>query len=216
MATPQQTPSDELNLKQLLTVLDAYRKGDFSTRMPNDLVGLPGKVADTLNDIIDRGVETTTEFERVAQLVGKQGKLDERIKLPGMKGSWAKLVDSSNAIANDLVSPLNEMLRVVGAVANGDLSQNIPAQINGIKLQGQFLKSAQIVNTMVTQLGTFSSEVTRVAREVGTEGKLGGQAAVKGVSGTWKDLTDNVNMMASNLTGQIHSAKPSSVVALQT
>ena len=216
MATPQQTPSGELNLKQLLTVLDAYRKGDFSTRMPNDLVGLPGKVADTLNDIIDRGVETTIEFERVAQLVGKQGKLDERIKLPGMKGSWAKLVDSSNAIANDLVNPLNEMIRVVGAVAKGDLSQNVPAEIDGIKLQGQFLKSAQIVNTMVTQLSTFSSEVTRVAREVGTEGKLGGQAEVKGVSGTWKDLTDNVNAKASNLTGQVHSAKPPSVVALQT
>ena len=184
--------------------------------MPNDLIGLPGKVADTLNDIIDRGVETTIEFERVAQLVGKQGKLDERIKLPGMKGSWAKLVDSSNAIANDLGSPLNEMLRVVGAVAKGDLSQNVPAEIDGIKLQGQFLKSAQIVNTMVTQLGTFSSEVTRVAREVGTEGILGGQAEVKGVSGIWKDLTDNVNAMASNLTGQVHSAKPPSVVALQT
>ena len=216
MATPQQTPSDELNLKQLLTVLDAYRKGDFSTRMPNDLVGLPGKVADTLNDIIDRGVETTIEFERVAQLVGKQGKLDERIKLPGMKGSWAKLVDSSNAIANDLGSPLNEMLRVVGAVAKGDLSRNVPAEIDGIKLQGQLLKSAQIMNAMVTQLSTFSSEVTRVAREVGTEGKLGGQAEVKGVSGTWKNLTDNVNAKASNLTGQVHSAKPPSVVALQT
>ncbi len=119
MATPQQTPSGELNLKQLLTVLDAYRKGDFSARMPNDLV-----------------------------------------------------------------SPLNEMIRVVGAVAKGDLSQNVPMEIDGLKLQGQFLKSAQIVNTMVTQLGTFSSEVTRVAREVGTEGKLGGQAEVKGVSGT--------------------------------
>ncbi|CDS55145.1 Two-component hybrid sensor and regulator [Polaromonas sp. CG9_12] len=205
MATPQQTLSDEINLKQLLTVLDAYRKGDFSARMPNDLVGLPGKVADTLNDIIDRGVETTTEFGRVAQLVGKQGKLDERIKLPSMKGSWAKLVDSSNALANDLVSPLNEMIRVVGAVAKGDLSQNVPTEIDGLKLQGQFLKSAQIVNTMVTQLGTFSSEVTRVAREVGTDGKLGGQAEVRGASGTWKDLTDNVNAMASNLTNQIRN-----------
>ncbi len=205
MASPQQTPSGEINLKQLLTVLDAYRKGDFSTRMPNDLVGLPGKVADTLNDIIDRGVETTAEFGRVAQLVGKQGKLDERIKLPSMKGSWAKLVDSSNALANDLVSPMNEMIRVVGAVAKGDLSQNVPMEIDGLKLQGQFLKSAQIVNTMVTQLGTFSSEVTRVAREVGTDGKLGGQANVKGVTGTWKDLTDNVNFMAANLTGQVRN-----------
>ncbi len=205
MATPQQTPSGELNLKQLLTVLDAYRKGDFSARMPNDLVGLPGKVADTLNDIIDRGVETTTEFGRVAQLVGKQGKLDERIKLPNMKGSWAKLVDSSNALVNDLGSSTNEIIRVIVAVAKGDLSQNVPMEINGLKLQGQFLKSAQIVNTMVTQLANFSAEVTRVAREVGTEGKLGGQATVKGVAGTWKDLTDNVNVMAANLTGQVRN-----------
>ncbi len=102
----------------------------------------------------------------MAQLVGKQGKLDERIKLPSMKGSWAKLVDSSNGLAK------------------GDLSQNVPMEIDGQKRQGQLLKSAQIVNTMVTQFGTFSSEVTRVAREVGTDGKLGGQAEVKGVSGT--------------------------------
>ncbi len=142
--------------------------------------------------------------------------LDERIKLPSMKGSWQKLVDSSNGLVNDLVSPMNEMIRVVGTVAKGDLSQNVPMEIDGLKLQGQFIMSAQIVNTMVTQLGIFSSEVTRVAREVGTEGKLGGQAEVKGVSGTWKDLTDNVNMMASNLTGQVRSAKPPSVVALQT
>ncbi len=205
MATPQQTPSGELNLKQLLSVLDAYRKGDFSARMPNDLLGLPGKVADTLNDIIDRGLETTTEFGRVAQLVGKQGKLDERIKLPNMKGSWQKLVDSSNGLANDLVSPLNEMIRVAGAVAKGDLSQNVPMEIDGLKLQGQFLKSAQIVNSMVEQLSSFSGEVRRVATEVGTDGKLGGQANVKGVSGTWKELTDNVNVMAANLTGQVRN-----------
>ncbi len=205
MATPQQTPSGEINLKQLLTVLDAYRKGDFSTRMPNDLVGLPGKVADTLNDIIDRGVETTTEFGRVAQLVHKQGKLDERIKLPSMKGSWAKLVDSSNGLANDLISPMNEMIRVVGAVAKGDLSQKVPMEIDGLKLHGQFLKSAQTINQMTDSLALFAAEVTRVAREVGTDGKLGGQADVKGVSGTWKDLTDNVNVMAASLTGQVRA-----------
>ncbi len=205
MATPQQTPSGELNLKQLLTVLDAYRKGDFSARMPNDLLGLPGKVADTLNDIIDRGVETTTEFGRVAQLVGKQGKLDERIKLPSMKGSWAKLVDSSNALANNVISAKREIIRVVSAVAKGDLSQNVPMEIDGVKMQGEFLKSAQIVNTMVDQLSSFSTEVRRVALEVGTDGKLGGQANVKGVLGTWKDLTDNVNVMAANLTGQVRN-----------
>ncbi len=205
MATSLQTPSGELNLKQLLTVLDAYRKGDFSARMPNDLLGLPGKVADTLNDIVEMSASLTGEFERMAQQVGKEGKVGERINLPALKGAWARKVSASNGLINALVSPMNEMIRVIGAVAKGDLSQNVPMEIDGLKLQGQFLKSAQIVNTMVDQLNSFSSEVRRVALEVGTEGKLGGQANVKGVSGTWKDLTDNVNAMASNLTTQVRN-----------
>ena len=215
MATPKQTPSVEIDLKQLLTVLDAYRKGDFSARMPNDLLGLSGKVADTLNAIIEQGVEATAEFGRVAQLVGKQGKQDDRIKLPNMRGSWAKMVDSSNALTNDLINPTNELLRVVGAVAKGDLSQKVSMEIDGLKLQGQFLKSAQIVNTMVEQLDSFSTEVRRVSFEVGTDGKLGGQANVKGVAGTWKDLTDNVNFMASNLTSQVRNiAQVTTAVAM--
>ncbi len=195
----------ELDLKQLLKVLDAYKKGDFNVRMPGDLVGLPGKIADTLNEIIETSENLTAEFERVAQQVGKEGKVGERINMPMLKGSWARKVASSNALVNDLVSPMNEMIRIVGAVADGDLSQDVPMEIDGLKLQGQFLKSAQIVNTMVARLGTFSSEVTRVAREVGTEGILGGQATVAGVSGTWKDLTDSVNGMASNLTTQVRN-----------
>src|SRR6185437_16863890 len=205
MVSPRQTSPDDLDMKQLLTVLTAYRKGNFTVRMPIDLTGLPGKVADTLNEIIDMAQETTAEFERVAQLVGKQGKVGERIELPAMKGSWARLVESSNALANDLVSPMNEMIRIVGAVAEGDLSQSVSMEIDGLKLQGQFLQSAQIVNTMVARLGTFSSEVTRVAREVGTDGILGGQAEVADVSGTWKDLTDSVNGMAANLTTQVRN-----------
>jgi CheY-like chemotaxis protein/signal transduction histidine kinase/HAMP domain-containing protein len=191
--------------KVLLTTLSAFKNGDFSVRMPEDWTGLPGKIADTLNAIIDMSAETTAEFERVARLVGKEGKVNERIVLPSTKGSWAKLVDSSNSLANDLVSPMNEMIRIVSAVADGDLSQNVPMELDGLKLQGQFLKSAQIVNTMVARLGTFSSEVTRVAREVGTDGKLGGQAEVAGVSGTWKDLTESVNFMAANLTTQVRN-----------
>jgi HAMP domain-containing protein/signal transduction histidine kinase/CheY-like chemotaxis protein len=205
MAATQQTPPEHIDARVILTVLDAYRKGEFSTRMPNDWTGLSGKVADTLNEIIDMAADTTTEFERVSQQVGKQGKVGERIDLPLMRGSWQKLVDAGNALTNDLVSPMNEMIRVVGAVSEGDLSQNVPMEIEGLKLQGQFLKSAQIVNTMVSRLGTFSSEVTRVAREVGTEGILGGQAEVRGVSGTWKDLTDSVNGMAANLTTQVRN-----------
>ncbi|MDF3031067.1 MAG: sensor histidine kinase [Moraxellaceae bacterium] len=197
--------SESLDLKALLATLTAYKNGDFSVRMPEDWTGMPGKIADTLNAIIDSSAQTTAEFERVAHMVGKKGKVNERIVLPAMKGSWAKLVDSSNALANDLVSPMNEMIRIVGAVAEGDLSQTVPMELDGLKLQGQFLKSAEIVNTMVARLGTFSSEVTRVAREVGTDGKLGGQAEVAGVSGTWKDLTESVNGMAANLTTQVRN-----------
>ena len=122
MVSFQQTSQDDLDVKQLIVVLNAYRKGNFTVRMPSDLVGLPGKVADTLNDIIDMAQEITTEFERVAQFVGKQGKVGERIELPAMKGSWAKLVDSSNALANDLVSPMNEMIRIVGAYFQREMS----------------------------------------------------------------------------------------------
>ena len=190
-------PIEVLDMKTLLATLKAFRKGDFTARMPQDWPGMPGKIADTLNEIIDMASDTTAEFERVARLVGKQGKVGERIELPMMKGSWQKIVNSSNALANDLISPMNEMIRVIGSVAEGDLGQQVPMELDGLKLRGQFLKSAEIVNTMVTRLGSFASEVTRVAREVGTEGILGGQAEVKGVSGTWKDLTDSVNGMRS-------------------
>jgi len=150
------------------------------------------KIADTLSEIIDMAADTTTEFERVARLVGKQGKVDERIELPMMKGSWQKIVNSSNALADDLISPMNEMIRVIGSVAEGDLHQQVPMELDGLKLRGQFLKSAEIVNTMVTRLGSFASEVTRVAREVGTEGILGGQAKVKG-------MKERVSMLGGEL-----------------
>ncbi|MDB5825437.1 MAG: hybrid sensor histidine kinase/response regulator [Herminiimonas sp.] len=197
--------ANQMDMQALLVTLQAYRNGDFSKRMPADWTGLSGKIADTLNEIIDMSSSTITEFERVARLVGKQGKVGERVELPMMRGSWEKLVDSSNALANDLVSPMNEMISVISAVADGDLSPQVPMEIDGLKLKGQFLKSAEIVNTMVARLGSFASEVTRVAREVGTEGILGGQAEVKGVSGTWKDLTDSVNGMAANLTTQMRN-----------
>ncbi|MCY1259116.1 hybrid sensor histidine kinase/response regulator [Pseudomonas jessenii] len=199
------TPIEVFDMKTLLAALKSLRKGDFTTRMPEDWTGMPGKIADTLNEIIDMAADTTTEFERVARLIGKQGKVDERIELPMMKGSWQKIVNSSNALTSDLISPMNEIIRVVGSVAEGNLNQQVPPVLNGLELRGQFLKSAEIVNTMVTRLGSFASEVTRVAREVGTEGILGGQANVKGVSGTWKDLTDSVNDMAANLTTQMRN-----------
>ena len=205
MVATQPTSSGEIQLNQLLSVLDAYNNGDFSVRMPNDLFGMAGKVADTVNDIIDRGVEITTEFERVADLIGKQGKLGERIELANRQGAWRKLVESSNGLATDLISPLHEMISVIVAVAEGDLARNMSVESDGIKLRGEFLKSAQTINVMVDELNGFASEVSRVAREVGTEGKLGGQAEVPGALGIWKGLTDNVNNMASNLTDQVRN-----------
>jgi signal transduction histidine kinase/HAMP domain-containing protein/CheY-like chemotaxis protein len=199
------TPTEAFDMKTLLAALKALRNGDFTTRMPQDWTGMPGKIADTLNEIFDMAADTATEFERVARLIGKQGMVDERIQLPMMKGSWQKIVNSSNALTSDLISPMTEMIRVIGSVAEGNLSQQVPPVLDGLRLRGQFLKSAKIVNTMVTRLGSFASEVTRVAREVGTEGILGGQANVKGVSGTWKDLTDSVNDMAANLTTQMRN-----------
>jgi HAMP domain-containing protein len=138
-------------------------------------------------------------------VVGKEGRIRQRASLGEASGSWAEAIDSINNLIEDLVQPTSEMARVIGAVARGDLSQNMATEIEGQTLEGEFLRTAKIVNTMVNQLSAFASEVTRVAREVGTEGKLGGQANVKGVAGTWKDLTENVNLMAGNLTDQVRN-----------
>src|SRR5207244_4219156 len=135
----------------------------------------------------------------------KEGKLSQRATLGDVSGSWAEAIDSVNTLIDDLVHPTTETARVIGAVAQGDLSQTMALEFEERPLQGEFLRTARLVNKMVNQLGTFASEVTRVAREVGTEGKLGGQAKVKGVAGTWKDLTDSVNSMAGNLTGQVRN-----------
>ena len=142
MATTQQIQPEQYDPSRLLAVLAAYKNGDFSQRMPGDLTGLSGKIADTLNGIIDMATDTTTEFERVSQFVGKQGKVGERIELPMMRGSWQKLVDAGNALTNDLASPMNEMIRVIGAVSEGDLSQQVPMEIDGLKLQGQRLRGS--------------------------------------------------------------------------
>ncbi len=197
--------SDQLDAKQLLRVLMAMKKGDFSVRMPVDQTGTAGKIADTLNDIIEMNDLMVREFERVSVVVGKEGKTGQRAAMAGSSGRWAACVGSVNALVTDLVQPTAAVTQVISAVARGDLSQTIPLEIEGRPLEGEFLRTARIVNTMVDQLGSFASEVTRVAREVGTEGKLGGQAQVKGVAGTWKDLTDNVNSMAGNLTAQVRN-----------
>ncbi|MBE8969974.1 response regulator [Nostocales cyanobacterium LEGE 12452] len=206
MATEQLTrDSDNLDLNQLLRTLNAVRQGDFSARMPIDHTGVAGKIADTLNDIIDQNERMAAELQRIGNVVGKEGKIADRASLGDVRGSWSDCVTSVNTLITDLVQPTAETTRVIRSVANGDLSQTIATEIDGRPLQGEFLQTANIVNTMVERLGSFASEVTRVAREVGTEGKLGVQAEVQGVAGTWKDLTDNVNLMAGNLTGQVRN-----------
>src|SRR3982075_2191537 len=196
---------NELDFKQLLSALRAFRRGDFSARLPEDWTGLPGKIADTFNDVIATNERMTLDLERIGRVVGKEGRISQRASLGDVSNCWAEAIGSVNGLIADLVHPTSEMARVIGAVAKGDLSKTMATEIEGRALQGEFLRTAKTVNTMVDQLGAFASEVTRVAREVGTEGKLGGQAKVKGVSGTWKDLTDNVNLMAANLTSQVRN-----------
>ncbi|WP_371766487.1 response regulator [Massilia cellulosiltytica] len=197
--------AEQLDVKLLLSTLMALKKGDFSVRMPSDWTGVSGKIADTLNDIIEtkeKMVEAVTEVSRV---VGREGHLTQRASVPGVVGGWSTIISSVNTLIDDLVRPTTEMARVIGAVAKGDLSQTMALEVDGHPLKGQYLRAATTANTMVEQLSSFSSEVTRVAREVGTEGKLGGQAYVPGVAGTWKDLTDSVNSMAGNLTSQVRN-----------
>ncbi|MGH8808167.1 MAG: HAMP domain-containing protein, partial [Noviherbaspirillum sp.] len=195
----------ELDVKVLLATLKALKRGDFSARMPSDWTGVAGKIADTLNDIIETNGHITEGITSVSRVVGREGRLSHRAELPKVYGGWSTMVKSVNTLIDDLVRPTTDMARVIGAVAKGDLSQRMALDVDGRPLKGQFLQAAKTANTMVDQLGSFASEVTRVAREVGTEGKLGGQANVPGVAGTWKDLTDSVNSMAGNLTSQVRN-----------
>ena len=196
---------DRLDAKQLLQMLIAVKKGDFSVRLPTTWIGIDGKIADTMNDIVEMMSDSTKEIERVSRVVGRDGKLSQRVTSPAARGSWKSRADAINDLIENLVRPTTEMARVIGAVAKGNLTQTVAVEAEGQPLRGEFLTTARMVNSMVKQLDAFAGEVTRVAREVGTEGKLGGQAVVPGVAGTWKDLTDNVNMMAGNLTAQVRS-----------
>jgi signal transduction histidine kinase/HAMP domain-containing protein/CheY-like chemotaxis protein len=186
-------------------VLRSFARGDFSVRLPVASDGIDAEVADTLNTVIELNQRMAGELQRVSNVVGKEGRIGERFALPGAAGAWAQSIESVNGLITNLVHPTTEVGRVIGAVASGDLAQKMAVDIDGRPLKGEFLRTAKVVNGMVEQLSSFASEVTRVAREVGTEGKLGGQARVRGVAGTWKDLTDNVNLMAGNLTGQVRN-----------
>ena len=193
------------NTRALLNALAALKSGDFSVRLPLDWVGVAGKTADTFNEVVALTERMAGELVRLHQSVGREGRINERASLGGVGGTWAESVKLLNDLIADLARPTSEMTRVIGAVAQGDLSQTMAIEIEDRPLKGEFLRTARTVNTMVNQLSSFASEVTRVAWEVGTEGKLGGQADARGAAGTWKDLTDNVNLMASNLTGQMRN-----------
>ncbi|MEO8113796.1 MAG: HAMP domain-containing protein, partial [Phenylobacterium sp.] len=161
---------------ELLSALRAFRRGDFSVRLPRGLSGVDVEIADAFNDVVKLNDRMTKEFERLGETVGRQGKINHRARLSAAQGSWAASVDAVNTLIADMVHPTAEMARVIGAVAKGDLSQTMDLENEERPLRGEFLRIGKVVNTMVGQLGSFASEVTRVAREVGTEGKLGGQA----------------------------------------
>ena len=196
----------ELDNYELLKVLLEVKEGNFSVRMPGDKLGISGKICDTLNNIILLNEALVEELTKARNTIGLKGHLNHRVELPRFaRGSWASGVDSLNSLISDLVHPTIEIAHVISSVAKGNLSQEMPLKIGDHVLQGEFAKIAAEVNDMVKQLNLFSMEVTRVAREVGSEGKLGGQAKVKGVAGVWKDLTDSVNQMAGNLTAQVRN-----------
>ena len=189
------------NTRALLKGLTDLKKGNAKAQLPPDWTGVFGKVADAFNDVVAENVRMAQELARLSRVVGKEGKLKERAQLPNASGFWRDSAESINSLIADLVHPTSEVARVIGAVAQGDLSKSMALEVDGRPLEGEFLRTAMIINKMVEQLGTFAAEVTRVAREVGTEGKLGGQAEVQGVAGTWKDLTDSVNFMAAQPHG---------------
>ncbi len=201
--SPSHMPEGELAI--ILSSLRTMRDGDFSVRLPGYWTGLPGKIADAFNDIASANEHMAQDLKRLGQVVGKEGRTRERIRFHQPRGAWGEMEVSVNTLVEDLLRPTAEVTRAIAAVAQGNLTQTVRLDVDGRPLEGEFLRSANIVNTMIQQLGIFTAEVTRVAREVGTDGKLGGQAQVPGVAGTWKDLTDSVNSMASNLTGQVRN-----------
>ncbi|MCW8378055.1 HAMP domain-containing protein [Streptomyces justiciae] len=202
------TAVDTAALNRLLAALVSMRDGNFRKRLTVSGDGVLSEIAAVYNEVADRNLHLTGELSRVRRMVGREGKLTERLEIGACEGSWLTAIDASNALVDDLVRPVSEVGRVLSAVAEGDLSPRMELRTqapdgSGHPLRGEFLKVGRTVNNLVDQLSTFTDEVTRVASEVGTEGKLGGQAKVRGMSGSWKDLTDSVNTMAYRLTAQV-------------
>ncbi len=196
---------DSLDLKELLKVLSLVKNGRLNVRMPVTQAGINGRICEVLNDIIDMNERFVAEISSAEATIGKRGNLSKRIELSDAKGEWASGVSSLNNLIEDLTSPTLEIAGMINSVANGDLSKQIPLEIKGHPLKGEFLRIAKESNQMLSKLQLFSMEVTRVARQVGSEGKLGEQAKIKGVAGVWAELTDSVNQMAGNLTAQVRN-----------
>jgi len=196
---------ESFDLHRMLQALQAVRVGDFSVRLPGDSTGLAGKIADTFNEIVAANERMAQQLEHVGQRVGREGKTRQRVKFALSSGAWGDMESSVNTLIDDLLWPTTAVTQAITAVARGDLLQTVRLDADGRPLQGEFLRLATIVNTMIEQLSVFTSEVTRVAREVGTDGKLGGQAQVREVTGVWRELTESVNSMASNLTAQVRN-----------
>jgi HAMP domain-containing protein len=207
MAAPDVTaPEHDLDglLEELVAATTAVRKGQFDVRLARR-GGLAGQVVDGFNAVVELQERRNRDLLRISRVVGREGRMLERMDSDQLDGAWASGATAVNSLIDDLARPTSEIARVIAAVAEGDLSQHMALEIEGRPLRGEFNRIGRTVNTMVDQLSSFADEVTRVAREVGTEGILGGQADVHGVAGTWRALTDSVNTMASNLTNQVRS-----------
>jgi CheY-like chemotaxis protein/signal transduction histidine kinase/HAMP domain-containing protein len=204
-SSPDGAVVDAAELQHLLEALKAANEGGTGIRLSTRKAGIVGELGRAFNELADTRERTTKELVRVSSVVGRDGRLSERARINGASGTWATSLETLNALIDNLSRPTREVGRVLDAVAEGDLSRKMELEIDGQPVKGEFARIGSTVNAMVDQLSAFADEVTRVAREVGTDGKLGGQAKVKGVSGVWKDLTDSVNQMASNLTAQVRN-----------
>src|SRR5579884_96481 len=202
---PRRDGSADARLRRILASMLAFRDGNFAVRLPSDWEGVDGQIAAAFNQAVSHEDCVWREMSRLSRAIGREGRLKERMSVPAATGGWAAKVDHFNRILDNLARPTAEISRVIGAVAKGDLAQEMALEADGGPLRGEFLRLAKLVNAMIEQLAVFAAEVTRVAREVGTEGKLGGQAQVRGVSGVWKELTESVNQMAGNLTAQVRN-----------
>jgi HAMP domain-containing protein len=198
--TLESTGTETLDLQQLLRVLQALRDGDLSQRMPTGQSGVAGEIAATINATFDQLNAATSEVTRIAREIGTEGRYGGQAVVEDVSGTWKELIDGVNVMAVNLTCQVRNITQITKRVADGELSRKIT-----VDAQGETQELKEIVNTMVDRLQSFTSELTRIAREVGNEGKFGGQSAVKGVSGVWKDVTDDVNAMAATLTIQIRN-----------